>query len=93
MIDKALADNRGETDPAEKKELAETVNKQFATECYNLWGSWTVWGIPHTPKVMDVGVFTLPDGDAAARGTGGTFDHAVGLDQPERVVDERKVTA
>jgi len=73
VIDKALADNRGATDPAVKKELAETVNKQFATECYNLWGFWTVWGIPHTPKVKDVGVFTLPNGDAASPGTGGTF--------------------
>jgi peptide/nickel transport system substrate-binding protein len=73
VIDKALADNRGATDPAVKKELAETVNKQFATECYNLWGFWTVWGIPHTPKVKDVGVFTLPNGDPASPGTGGTF--------------------
>ena len=76
-----------------KKELAETVNKQFGKECYNLWGSWTVWGIPHTPKVKDVGVFTLPNGDPASPGTGGYVRRAVRLDRPQRVVDERKVTA
>ena len=44
VIDKALADNRGATDPAQKKADAETVNKEFGTQCYNLWGSWEVWG-------------------------------------------------
>ena len=62
VIDKALADNRGATDPAQKKTDAETVNKEFATQCYNLWGSWTTWGLPHSPNVMDVGVFKNPDG-------------------------------
>ncbi len=74
VIDKALADNRGETDPAVKKQLAETVNREFGEQCYDLWTWWTVWGIPHRPAVNDVGVFTLPNGDPASPGTGGTFN-------------------
>ena len=74
VIDKALADNRGATDPAQKKADAETVNKQFGTQCYNLWGSWEVWGLPHAPNVMDVGVFVNPDGSKQSPGTGGTFN-------------------
>ncbi len=50
VIDEALDANRGETDPAEKKEYAETVNKRFGEQCYNLWGSYTVWGLAHTPE-------------------------------------------
>ena len=74
VIDKALADNRGATDPATEEGCAETVNKEFATQCYNLWGSGTVWGLPHAPNVMDVGVFVNPDGSKQSPGTGGTFN-------------------
>ncbi len=63
-----------QTDPAVKKELAETVNKEFGEQCYDLWVSWTVWGIPHTPKVMDVGIFTLPDGTPPARAPAASFN-------------------
>ncbi len=49
VIDKALSDNRGATDPAVKKELAETVNKEFATQCYNLWGDYDLWGLAAHP--------------------------------------------
>ena len=74
VIDKALSDNRGATDPAQKKADAETINKEFGTQCYNLWGSWEVWGLPHSPKVTDVGVFVNPDGSKQSPGTGGTFN-------------------
>ncbi len=46
----------------------------FGEQCYNLWLWWTMWGLPHTPNVMDVGVFTLPDGSTQSPGTGGTFN-------------------
>jgi peptide/nickel transport system substrate-binding protein len=77
VIDKALDDNRGETDPAKKKALAETVDQQFAKECYNLWGSYTVWGIPHTENVH-IADLDMPDGQVAGFGAGisGTFSPA-----------------
>jgi ABC-type transport system substrate-binding protein len=75
VIDQALDANRAETDPAKKKEYAETVNKRFAEQCYNLWESWTVWGVPHKPTVHGVENFTLPGGEKTifGAGIGGTF--------------------
>ena len=63
MIDEALNANRGETDPAAKQELAETVNKQFGEQCYNLWGSYTVLGLAHSPTVHGLEDFVAPSGE------------------------------
>ena len=75
VIDQALDANRGETDPAKKKEYAETVNKRFAEQCYDLWENWEVWGIAHKPTVHGVENFALPDGEMSifGSGIGGTF--------------------
>ena len=62
VIDQALDANRGETDPAKKKEYAETVNKRFAEQCYDLWNAWTTWGIVHDPAVQIPAEDLLPDG-------------------------------
>ena len=74
-IDDLLAKNRAETDPAVKQGYAEEVNKIFAEECYNLWGTWTIWGIAHKPTVHGVETFELPDGETSVFGQGiaGTF--------------------
>jgi ABC-type transport system substrate-binding protein len=64
VIDQALEDNRGETDPAVKKELAETVNRTFGEQCYNLWGSYTVWGLAHSPQVHGLEDFVAPSGES-----------------------------
>jgi peptide/nickel transport system substrate-binding protein len=84
VIDQALDANRGETDPAKKKEYAETVNKQFGEQCYNLWGSWDIWGIAHKPTVHGVENFSLPGGEKSifGSGIGGTFyDHTLWVSQ------------
>ena len=75
QIDALLDQNRAETDPAKKQEYAEEVNKIFAEQCYNLWGSWNIWGIAHKPTVHGVENFTLPDGKTSQFGQGiaGTF--------------------
>jgi peptide/nickel transport system substrate-binding protein len=74
-LDKLLDENRASTDPAEKKTLAEDVNKLFAKQCYNIWGAYTIWGIVHKPDVQGIGNFTLPDGSTGVPGAGisGTF--------------------
>ncbi|MEI8241516.1 MAG: ABC transporter substrate-binding protein, partial [Actinomycetota bacterium] len=74
-LDDLLDRNRASADPAEKKQIAEDVNKLFGEECYNLWGYWTVWGIMSKPTVHGPVVFKLPDGKEAAFGAGiaGTF--------------------
>ena len=68
VIDEALDANRGETDPAKKQEYAETVNKRFGEQCYNLWGSYTVWGLAHTPNVHGIDDMVLPSGQSRCAG-------------------------
>jgi peptide/nickel transport system substrate-binding protein len=62
VIDQALADNRATTDLAKKKADAETVNKRFGSECYNLWGSWTTWAIIHDANLHIPEKDVTPDG-------------------------------
>ncbi len=58
-----------------KQEIAEEVNHLFATECYNIWGAYTTWGIAYKENVHGPTVFRLPDGKEAVFGAGmaGTF--------------------
>jgi peptide/nickel transport system substrate-binding protein len=70
IVDKALEDQRGETDPAARQTLAEQVNTQMAKECYQIPISWTLWGTPHAPKVQGIGSYVFPDGSAARDGAG-----------------------
>ena len=77
-LDALLDANRASADPAEKKQIAEDVNKLFATECYNSWSWWTVWMVAHTPNVhgIDGENLVLPDdaGNAiSGSGIAGTF--------------------
>ncbi len=76
VIDQALDANRGETDPAKKKELAETVNKRFGEQCYDLWGDYALWGLAHTSDVQGIEDFVLPSGDKAClcNGIAGVFN-------------------
>ncbi|HQZ35384.1 MAG TPA: ABC transporter substrate-binding protein [Ilumatobacteraceae bacterium] len=75
QLDALLDENRAGATPERKKEIAEDVNKLFGTQCYNIWGSYTIWGIAGKPTVHGVNLFTLPDGTQAPFGAGfaGTF--------------------
>ncbi|MBI4884591.1 MAG: ABC transporter substrate-binding protein [Actinobacteria bacterium] len=74
-LDALLEENRASDDPVRKKEIAEEVNRLFATECYNLWTSYTVWGIGYKLGVHGPSGFVLPDGKNVVFGAGiaGTF--------------------
>ena len=63
------------TDPARKKEIAEEVNRLFGTQCYDIWGSYSIWGIASKPSVHGLSLIPLPDGTNAPFGAGisGTF--------------------
>jgi peptide/nickel transport system substrate-binding protein len=85
-LDELLDANRASTDPAEKKQIAEDVNRLFATECYNLWGSYSVWLLAHKSPIMgtDAANLTTPEGARALEGAGiaGTFyPHTVWVQQ------------
>ncbi len=62
VIDKALDTISSDPDPAVRKEAAETINKQFGSEVYNMWLTWVLWGIISQPYVHGVQANTLPDG-------------------------------
>lgn len=75
QLDALLDENRAITDPVRKQEIAEEVNRLFGSQCYNLWGSYTVWGIAYKPTVHGPSGFKLPDGKGVVFGAGiaGTF--------------------
>jgi peptide/nickel transport system substrate-binding protein len=70
VIDENLDLARGEPDPAKRQEYAANVNRRMAEQCYNLPGSWTLWGIPHDPAVNGVGNTPLPGGGFAEDSAG-----------------------
>lgn len=69
-IDAQLDILRSSTDPDEIREAAETINRTFAEEVYNLWSSWTIWGIAKNPSVNGLNDFALPDGSPGIYGNG-----------------------
>ena len=75
QLDALLEENRASDDPVRKKEIAEEVNRLFGTQCYNIWGSYTIWGIMYKNNVHGPTTFALPDGKNVAFGAGfaGTF--------------------
>ena len=62
VIDKALDTISANPDPAARKEAAETINKQFGSQVYNMWLTWVLWGIISGPYVHGVQANKLPDG-------------------------------
>jgi ABC-type transport system substrate-binding protein len=67
VIDEALDTARGEPDLAKQKVLAESVNQQFAKECWLIPTTWTIWGLVGTPKLQGIGQATFPDGETIMR--------------------------
>ncbi len=69
--------DEGRTTPEGREEIYIELNKRFASEAYNIWGSWTTWAIAHQPNVH--GVF----GETLSVGAGfpglGTGDFPQGL--------------
>ena len=61
-MDAALTTLRSNPDPAARKEAAETVNRIFGEQVYNLWTSWAVWAVLEHPFVNGLESNVLPDG-------------------------------
>ena len=62
VIDKALDTISSNPDPAVRKDAAETINKQFGSQVYNMWLTWVLWGVISQPYVHGVQANKLPDG-------------------------------
>ena len=61
-IDRALEEGRIETDPQRRREIYEGISRRFAEKVWNIWLSYTEWGIALAPKVHGVLNTELPDG-------------------------------
>ena len=69
-IDKQFEIIRTSNDDSARKAAAEAINRRFADQVYNLWNTWTVWGIMFSSKVHNIDGFLLPDGAKAGFGSG-----------------------
>ncbi len=70
VIEKNLIKARTSTDPAERQEAAEAINRRFAEQCYIIPTWWVRWGIVSTPDVTNIGRSPLPGGGFALDGAG-----------------------
>ncbi len=74
-VDADLATGRSDLDPAKRKAAAEDINRTFATQCYQIPLSWTIWATANKPGVDGFDQAALPDGttwnEAGATETGG----------------------
>jgi peptide/nickel transport system substrate-binding protein len=61
VIDESLITIRTNPDEEARVAAAEAINERFGEEVYNLWLSWTIWGISSQPYVNDQVSNTLPD--------------------------------
>ncbi len=77
VIDEQLDALRQTNDEDEITAAAQAINTQFGEQVYNLWGSWTVWGIAKDPKVNGLDSFVLPDGTPEIYGNGIGGSHQV----------------
>jgi peptide/nickel transport system substrate-binding protein len=77
VIDENLDTIRQSTDEGEVREAAEAINRQFGEQAYNLWSSWTTWGIARKADVNGLDAFTLPDGGRTIYGNGIGGSHQV----------------
>jgi len=69
-IDEQLDIIRSTTDEAERQAAAEEINRIFGEQVYNIWNTWTVWGIASQPNVHGANDFVFPDGEPSIPGAG-----------------------
>jgi peptide/nickel transport system substrate-binding protein len=65
-IDRLLDEGRSEPDPARRTAIYLELNERFATELYNLWTWYTLWGLGYQNDVTGVKPPPLPDGGGKA---------------------------
>jgi peptide/nickel transport system substrate-binding protein len=61
-MDAALDELHTNADPAARKEAAETVNRIFGEQVYNLWTSWVIWSVVSHPYVNGIEMNAIPGG-------------------------------
>lgn len=70
-IDRLLDLSRSESDPDVRRGYAEDANRRFASECFILPTSYTIWGISLNPTIQGIGQTPQADGDGFLRDSAG----------------------
>ncbi|MFV0524585.1 MAG: ABC transporter substrate-binding protein [Acidimicrobiales bacterium] len=60
-IDAQLQIIRQNPDPEARKAAAEAINRSFGANVWNLWYTWTLWGIIANPNVQSITSTSIPD--------------------------------
>jgi peptide/nickel transport system substrate-binding protein len=76
-IDAQLDIIRESNDDGERQAAAEEINRIFGERIYNIWTTWTVWGLAFQPNVHGINDFTFPDGGATIPGAGIAGTHQI----------------
>jgi peptide/nickel transport system substrate-binding protein len=76
-LDAQLEIIRTSNDDAERQAAAEEINRIFGEQVYNIWNTWTVWGLAHKPTVHGISDFTYPDGTGTISGNGIAGTHQI----------------
>ena len=61
-IDAAIQVLASNPDEAARQEAAESINRRFGEQVYNLWTTWTLWAVIEAPYVNGLESNALPDG-------------------------------
>ena len=60
-IDAAYQVIRHNPDPEARRAAAESVNRAFGKNVWNLWSYWTLWGVIANPRVQNITDLPIPD--------------------------------
>jgi peptide/nickel transport system substrate-binding protein len=81
VIDENLNTVRTSTDPAERQEAAENINRRFGEQVYNIWTNWVIWAIPYQHRVHGVQTPVIMPDETPSTVTGIGFTGAINLQQ------------
>jgi peptide/nickel transport system substrate-binding protein len=63
VIDQSLEHGRSETDPTKRRQLYESIGRQFGEEAYNIWAWYVDWAFAAQPRLQGLQGPVLPTGD------------------------------
>jgi peptide/nickel transport system substrate-binding protein len=63
VIDQSLEHGRSETDPTKRRQLYESIGRQFGEEAYNIWAWYVDWAFAAQPRLQGLPGPDLPTGD------------------------------